>query len=196
VTVTTEQTAAAEVDQPPDRWWVSWYSAPGPFEYHGPWWITGQEIGGAARRTIVAAVLAPSADDAKAIIHAAHDEPRPTVIDWRFVTPQPADWSPFGERFPRADWMRWPDPAATDPAAGEDRAEFVAAVQAQAFTDTDSGRRIIHCLGAFTGADWDADDVVDTIEHAVDVQWIDGGGHDLAALTTGKRIWRFGVRRP
>lgn len=91
------------------RWWVSWYSS-GPFEYHGPWWITGQEIGGAARRTICGAVLAPSADDAKAVIYAAHDEPRPTIVDWRFTDPRDADWVPFGERFPRADWMRWPDP--------------------------------------------------------------------------------------
>jgi len=25
----------------------------------------------------------------------------------RFVTQKPADWSPFSDRFPRADWMQW-----------------------------------------------------------------------------------------
>ena len=85
------------------RWWVSWYSA-GALEYHGPWWISGFEIGG--RDTIVAAVIAPTEDAARQVIAAAHDEP--TVLQWRFVDQREPDWSPFCDRFERADWMTWP----------------------------------------------------------------------------------------
>lgn len=88
------------------RWWVSWYADDKGFEYHGPWWITGHEIGGAA--TIVAAVLANSLEEAKAVIVAAHDKEN-VELRWRFVEDRPGDWAPFGERFPRGDWMKWPE---------------------------------------------------------------------------------------
>lgn len=89
------------------RWWVSWYEHTVPFEYHGPWWVTGQELGGGQRRTIVAAVLAADEDAARGVIVAAHDEP-PTEVSWRFVEERPADWAPFSDRFPRGTWMQWP----------------------------------------------------------------------------------------
>lgn len=86
------------------RWWVSWYSS-GAFEYHGPWWISGGEVGG--RDTICAAVIAPTEEAARDVIVSAHDDPS-VVLEWRFVDERPDAWSPFGDRFPRAAWMRWP----------------------------------------------------------------------------------------
>jgi hypothetical protein len=75
------------------------------------------------------------------------------------------------------------------------RGEFISQVRAQAFTDHE-GRRIIHCLGSFTGADWDEGDVIGEIERARDVKWVNSGlDHDLAVLTADERIWRFGVTR-
>jgi hypothetical protein len=74
-----------------------------------------------------------------------------------------------------------------------DRTEYTDAVREQAFTDP-HGRRIVHCRGRMTGADWDAEEVVRVIENAEEVQWVEGGGHDLAVLE-GKMIWRFQVVR-
>lgn len=96
------------------KWWVSWYAhksaLPGGdvgFEIHTPWWISGQTWGPDGSQDIIcAAVAAPTAEDAKAYILASHDDP-PDDLAWRFVEPRPADWQPFCDRFPRADWMRW-----------------------------------------------------------------------------------------
>lgn len=87
------------------RWWVGWYGD-GPFEYHGPWWVTGAEAGG--RLTFCAAVHAPGEDAARAAIIDAHDAERPAV-EFRFVEERGDGWEPFSERFPRAEWMQWPD---------------------------------------------------------------------------------------
>jgi len=89
--------------------WVSWYGrALGPWEWHGPWWISGEEDGeDGANPIFCAAVLARDEDDAKARILAAHDAP-PGDVEWRFVNEHDADWSPFGSRFRQAKWMRWP----------------------------------------------------------------------------------------
>lgn len=99
----------AEVADPAEvstgsRWWVSWYFA-GPFEYHGPWWISGSRAG---QDTICAAIVAESEDAARQVVAEAHDESEP-VIEWRFVKPRDGGWSPFSDRFERAEWMRWPD---------------------------------------------------------------------------------------
>lgn len=89
------------------RFWVSWYATHGAFEYHGPWWISGQRMADDAA-TVCAAVIAADEQAAREIIAAAHDKQvDPSMIEWRFVEIKPADWSPFGERFPRADWMQW-----------------------------------------------------------------------------------------
>lgn len=98
--------------QVPGLWRVSWYAAHTGFEYHGPWWITGRELSGGRRHTIVAAVVADSADAARKVITDVHDAPVPE-LEWRFVDERPAGWDPFTDRFPRADWMRWPYPEAT-----------------------------------------------------------------------------------
>lgn len=88
-------------------WWVSWLSA-GSFEYFGPWWVSGVEPGGRRRSTICAAVVASDERTAREIIRHAHDDVS-AGIEWRFVHPRPDDWSPFCDRFERAEWMRWPD---------------------------------------------------------------------------------------
>jgi hypothetical protein len=91
------------------------------------------------------------------------------------------------------------------------RAEFIDAVRAQAFDEGEScehcdgtgraypGRRIVHCVGSFTGADWDEAGVIAEIEDAREVRWVPNGlpgGHNLAVLTAEGRTWRFQVERP
>lgn len=94
------------------RWWVSWYADDPSFEYHGPWWVSGSELNGPIDNItsvpiIVAAVLAPSREEAVGVIVEAHDNQ--TVDRWRFESERPEDWSPFSDRFRRADWMQWPE---------------------------------------------------------------------------------------
>ncbi len=102
----TDPATAGTQDATAPRWWASWYFT-GPFTYDGPWWISGY---GHGTSIICAAVIAPTADDARALIMSAHDDPQsaPQDADWRFIDSRAADFSPFGSRFPRADWMRWP----------------------------------------------------------------------------------------
>ena len=93
-------------------WWVSWISDGAAFEYPGPWWHTGTELTGhldnpTARPIFCAAVMAPDADAARQVIIDAHDEP-PAKLEWRFADEKGADWAPFCDRFPRAEWMAWP----------------------------------------------------------------------------------------
>lgn len=91
------------------RYWLSWYHKPalmGGFELHLPWWISGTRADGAD--TVCAAVIAASEDAAREIIFDCYDK-RPFDIEWRFCDERAADWSPFSERFPRADWMQWPE---------------------------------------------------------------------------------------
>jgi hypothetical protein len=92
-----------------NRWWVSWYAtkSAGPFTLHTPWWESGWRMSDDAG-TVVAAVLAPTEDAAKEVVLAAHDA-RPAALEWRFVNSRPADWTPFCDRFQRANWMRWPE---------------------------------------------------------------------------------------
>lgn len=90
-------------------WWVSWYVPEddmGKFELHFPWWVTGQTCREPCHLTVCAAVRAASEEQAKEVILASYDD-RPTVVEWRFVDPRPADWSPFNGRTPPADWMDW-----------------------------------------------------------------------------------------
>lgn len=89
------------------RYWISWYHSDDftPFSLHSPWWCSGWSD---RAETICAAVQAKDADDAKQQITAAYDIP--AELTFRFVNEKPADWSPFCERFPRAEWMAWPTP--------------------------------------------------------------------------------------
>ncbi len=61
---------------------------------------------------------------------------------------------------------------------------------------TDSGRRVIHCFGRFTGADWDLAGVVREITHARTIRWHSWLGHDLDVLAQDGRRWRFEVAHP
>lgn len=86
--------------------WVRWYGD-SAFEYHGPWWISGESED---HRIFVAAVMARDEEHAKDIIEDAHDDGC-FPAEWSFVEERPPDWDPFAsDRFPRADWMQWPWP--------------------------------------------------------------------------------------
>lgn len=90
--------------------WISWQSSEN-FELHHPWWVSGY----AANKTtghydvmiVCAAVLAENKEGAKKAVLDAFGSP-PKDIEWRFVIEQNQGWSPFCDRFPRADWMKWP----------------------------------------------------------------------------------------
>lgn len=89
------------------NYWISWVHFPsmGEFELHSPWWYTGY-IPSNDGSTVCAAIKAESERDAKAQIIRCHDVP-PNDLQWRFCEERPSDWTPFGDRFPRADWMKW-----------------------------------------------------------------------------------------
>lgn len=93
-------------EAPLKNFWVSWFATPeqGEFEIHSPWWFSGTRLDGAS--TVVAAVKATDADAARIMVFESYDRP-PFKLDWRFVEERPDDWSPFSDRFPRADWMKW-----------------------------------------------------------------------------------------
>ncbi len=91
------------------KFWVSWYSR-GSFTWDGPWWISGSLLIGAVEcHTICAAVCAIDGEHAEQLIINAHDAPC-CPPEFRFVVEKDADWEPGADRFPRADWMRWPWP--------------------------------------------------------------------------------------
>lgn len=89
-------------------YWISWYQTEeaGEFELHTPWWISGYALGG-TNPTICAAVMAVDEAAARERILASFDR-RPDRLEFRFVTAQAPDWSPYCDRFQAADWMRWP----------------------------------------------------------------------------------------
>jgi hypothetical protein len=80
----------------------------GKFELNSPWWISGENDDA---HIICAAVRARSEDHAKLLIIMSHDvehvEWASQDINWRFVEERPDTWSPFSDRFPRAEWMKW-----------------------------------------------------------------------------------------
>lgn len=87
-------------------YWLSWWhdhERQGAFELHWPWWVSGHTMDD--DETICAAVRADSGLAAQSMVYHAYDNPQP--LKFRFCTEKPADWSPFSERFPRADWMKW-----------------------------------------------------------------------------------------
>jgi hypothetical protein len=91
------------------KFWVSWYNTEPleQFELHSPWWISGSRSSDGAE-TICAAITAATESDAKETVLASYDN-RPEHIEWRFCEARPVEWSPFGDRFPRAAWMDWTD---------------------------------------------------------------------------------------
>lgn len=86
--------------------WISWYAEPtDSFSYRGPWWVTGEDMRG--RFTVCAAVAVDSEEEAREAIIKAHRREREFV--WRFAEMR-FSGEPFGGRFPRERWMRWPWP--------------------------------------------------------------------------------------
>jgi hypothetical protein len=95
---------------PEKAFWISWQhymEAMGPFELHSPWWVSGygnDEDG--PYDSICAAVRANDEEAAKALVAASYDD-APDTVKWRFCEPRPDTWTPFCERFPKTDWMKW-----------------------------------------------------------------------------------------
>lgn len=109
--------------------WISWWDDEDiVFELHSPWWFTGHRFNGSdddeddrGQASVCAAVMAIDAEDAMRLVVEADDDP--VVLDWRFVSGKPDGWSPFCDRFRRADWMCWPlSPLAQAQARTEDAA--------------------------------------------------------------------------
>jgi hypothetical protein len=91
------------------KYWISWYHLIdySDFELDLPWWSTGWRCSDEAD-TICAGIIANSSEDAEERIYRAYDE-RPLEIEFRFVDLKSNDWSPFGSRFVKREWMRWPE---------------------------------------------------------------------------------------
>lgn len=101
----------------PRPYWVSFHSRSGTFELHSPWWISGYGSEDDAEFDIIcAALMATDDEDVRRQISACHDEP--DFQAWfRFIEPRAPDWSPFSDRFRKADWMQWPVSARKDGAS-------------------------------------------------------------------------------
>jgi hypothetical protein len=93
---------------PMKKFWLSWYHDPaklGGFELTAPWWVSGTRMSDDAD-TVVAAVQADHPEGAKDRVLRSYDVP-PDDVEWRFCEERPANWTPFCDRFPKADWMHW-----------------------------------------------------------------------------------------
>jgi len=94
-----------------NKYWISWYHKRefSGFELHSPWWITGYT--GEGDITFCAAVKATDEIKAMEIVRNSYDVPPEDAIEWRFCEERPLDWSPFSDRFPKAEWMEqyWED---------------------------------------------------------------------------------------
>lgn len=89
--------------------WLSFWAAYslGEFEIHSPWWISGERFGDAGDESAVCvACRAEDEEAAMEFIYQSFDN-RPAEIEFRFVEERPDDWSPFGDRFRKRDWMQW-----------------------------------------------------------------------------------------
>lgn len=91
--------------------WVSWYA---PHDGTGwtlrsPWWYSGyrSRADDDVDTICCGAVMAEDEPGAQAVIRAAHDRPVPN-LEFQFTEERPAEWSPYTERFRKADWMQWP----------------------------------------------------------------------------------------
>lgn len=93
-----------EDHRPSHVYWLSWHSSSPVFVLSSPWWATGRRL--EDNSTIFCgAVRASSVGEAKELIVSAYGAEN--EIEWRFVEQREPDWSPFSDRFPRADWMEW-----------------------------------------------------------------------------------------
>lgn len=89
------------------KFWVSWFNPEdlGVFELHSPWWTSGYR-GSDDAATICAAIRADHIEGAKDRVLRSYDV-IPDDVEWRFVEERPDDWTPFSDRFQKADWMQW-----------------------------------------------------------------------------------------
>lgn len=85
--------------------WVSWWhtDAYSAFEIHAPWWESGFR-GADSASSLCAAIRAPSEAEAQALVIQSYDT-APVDLEFRFVEERPDDWSPYTDRFRKADWM-------------------------------------------------------------------------------------------
>lgn len=113
---TTVKEKAGAVEPLVKPFWLSWTAKNehGAWTIHSPWWISGYEIFSTSARyynedpIVCAAVMADRLTSAKEYIRLCHDNPPPMdEIAWRFIEEKPQGWSPFSDRFPKADWMKW-----------------------------------------------------------------------------------------
>ena len=93
-----------------NKYWVSWrhYAEMGDFIFkdENPCWETGELYAGRPIITYVVAIKTFDEYLAKKEVFNAYDQ-QVEEIDFIFAVKKPAKWSPFCERFPRADWMVW-----------------------------------------------------------------------------------------
>ena len=106
--------------------WVSWYGkgTTFQFEYHGPWWIAGETEEIEPRKIFCAAVMAEDANEAWMVIVDGHDREALAEerVEKRFASRRNKNWSPFSDRFPAAEWMKWPYPTENeDEGTGNER---------------------------------------------------------------------------
>jgi len=83
--------------------WLSWIAKDADFTIPFPWWVSGFTDD---TPIVCCAVWAQDEEKAKQIIKDAHFVGDPD-IEFRFCEEKAPDWSPFCDRFPRADWMIW-----------------------------------------------------------------------------------------
>ncbi len=90
------------------NYWISWWTHEheGAYELHSPWWVTGERHGRNAARSICAGVKAKNVEAAKELIKSSYNN-NAQDLEWRFIETMPVEWSPFNDRFPKADWMKW-----------------------------------------------------------------------------------------
>lgn len=104
------------------KFWVSFWgdnTVLPHFEMHRPWWISGEDM--AERKAICCAVIAPDEEAVKKYVRSCFDKGKaPDTIEYRFINIRRDDWSPFSDRFPKADWMDWPEDEAEDPLKFQD----------------------------------------------------------------------------
>lgn len=81
------------------KYWISWHHKKeyGAFEIHSAWWFSGED-------TICAAIDTDMIPDR--FIYLSYDTV-PKHIQFRFIEEKDKSFSPFSDRFPKADWMRW-----------------------------------------------------------------------------------------
>lgn len=87
------------------NFWLSWFHHKSMSGYGlaFPSWVSGESPWG---KTICAAIKATGEEEAWEIVEKSYAE-RPVVLARRFCNEQEEGWSPFNDRFPKADWMTW-----------------------------------------------------------------------------------------